>query len=45
MIVICVLRLLCCDSNFFSLCLKDLDFDFGEKKEINFAPYLQFKQR
>jgi len=32
-------------SFFASLCLKGQDFDMGLKQEINYAPYLRFRQR
>lgn len=28
-----------------SLCLRDHDFDFGERFEVSYAPYLHFRQR
>ena len=30
---------------FFSLCLRDRDFDSGDKLEIDYSPYLKFHQR
>lgn len=37
-------NLRCLDAIDFNLCLKDQHFDFGEMQEIQFAPYLRFRQ-
>jgi hypothetical protein len=35
----------CLDTIDFNLCLRDRDFNFGEKKEIDYSSYLTFHQR
>ena len=37
----CIIIVIC----FHSLCLKDSDFDTAELKDIDYTPYLKFRQR